>query len=56
MPSQDLLFPILPRAPAALSSDDTPEVTQISQKSPAARPAPTTVTSAAPAALSIGQA
>ncbi|WP_323938268.1 hypothetical protein [Aeromonas hydrophila] len=33
MPSQDLLFPILPRAPAAPSSDDIKrEVTQISQK------------------------
>lgn len=33
MPSQDLLFPILPRAPAAPSPDDIKrEVTQISQK------------------------
>ncbi|WDF96744.1 hypothetical protein [Aeromonas dhakensis] len=33
MPSQDLLFPILPRAPAVPSSDDIKrEVTQISQK------------------------
>lgn len=33
MPSQDLLFPILPRAPATPSPDDIKrEVTQISQK------------------------
>jgi hypothetical protein len=33
MPSQDLLFPILPRAPAAPSSDDIKrEVNQISKK------------------------
>ncbi|MEG0007989.1 MAG: hypothetical protein RR721_08210 [Aeromonas sp.] len=33
MPSQDLLFPILPRAPAAPTPDDIKrEVTQISQK------------------------
>ena len=33
MPSQDLLFPILPRAPAAPNPDDIKrEVTQISQK------------------------
>lgn len=33
MPSQDLLFPILPRAPSTPSPDDIKrEVTQISQK------------------------
>lgn len=33
MPSQDLLFPILPRAPAAPNPDDIKrEVTQISKK------------------------
>lgn len=33
MPSQDLLFPILPRAPATPSPDDIKrEVTQVSQK------------------------
>lgn len=43
MPSQDLLFPILPRAPSTPSPDDIKrEVTQISQKHQCARLVPTT--------------